>query len=81
MSLTGWASAGVREWPVKAFGVIPLPALLAVHAKIGFILGDWHADIVSWALLCLIGTHVSAVLYHRFIKRDAVLQRMLRSNH
>ena len=81
MSLTGWASASAREWPVKAFGVIRLPTLLAPHAKIGFVLGDWHADILSWVLLCLIGAHVSAVLYHRFVKRDAVLQRMLRSNH
>jgi len=79
MSLTGWASASAREWPVKAFGVIPLPALVAPHAKIGFVLGDRHAGILSWALLCLIGIHVSAALYHRFVKRDAVLQRMLPS--
>ena len=79
MSLAGWASSSAREWPVKAFGVIPLPALVASHAKIGFILGDWHADVLSWALLVLIGVHVAAALHHRFIKRDEVLQRMLPS--
>jgi cytochrome b561 len=81
MSLTGWASASAREWPVKAFGFIPLPALVAPHAKTGFVLGDRHGGILCWAFLALIGIHVTAALYHRFVKRDAVLQRMLPSLH
>ena len=77
--LTGLASASAREWPVRAFGFLRLPAIVAPHAKIGFKLGDLHADILSWALLGAIGLHVLAALYHRFIKRDAVLKRMLPS--
>ena len=77
MSLTGWASASAREWPVKAFGFIPLPALVAPEAKIGFVLGDRHGGLLCWLFLSLIGIHVIAALYHRFVKRDAVLQRML----
>ncbi len=77
MPLTGWASASARDWPVRAFGVIPLPALVAYKAKIGFRLGDVHADVIYWILLGLIAMHVGAALYHRFVKRDSVLSRML----
>ena len=79
MSLSGWAAAAARQWPVRAFGLFPLPAIVAPEAKIGFELGDIHADTLSWGLLGVIGLHVLAALYHRFIKRDAVLKRMLPS--
>ncbi len=77
--LTGLASAAAREWPVRAFGFITLPAIVAPHAKIGFKLGDLHSDILSWVLLGAIGLHVLAALYHRLINRDTVLRRMLPS--
>jgi len=77
MPITGWASASARNWPVRAFGLIPLPALVSYRAKIGFRLGDVHADVVYWILLGLIAMHVGAALYHRFVKRDSVLSRML----
>jgi cytochrome b561 len=77
--LTGLASASAREWPVRAFGLITLPAIVAPHAQIGFKLGDLHSDILSWVLVGAIGLHVLAALYHRFVKRDAVLKRMLPS--
>jgi cytochrome b561 len=79
MSLSGWAAAAARQWPVRAFGFVPLPAIVAPDAKIGFELGDIHADILSWVLLGVIGLHILAALYHRFIKHDAVLKRMLPS--
>ena len=77
--LSGWASASARQWAVRAFGFVPLPAIVAPEAKIGFELGDVHADILSWVLLGAIGLHILAALYHRFIKHDAVLKRMLPS--
>jgi cytochrome b561 len=77
MPLTGWASASARNWPIHAFGLIPLPALVSYRAKIGFRLGDVHADVLYWILLGLITLHVGAALYHRFARRDDVLSRML----
>lgn len=32
---------------------------------------------VGWLVILLVLTHVSAALYHYFIRRDNVLQRML----
>jgi len=77
--LSGWASASARQWPLRAFGFVPLPAIVAPEAKIGFELGDLHGDILSWVLLSVIGLHILAALYHRFIKHDAVVKRMLPS--
>lgn len=77
MPLAGWASASAHGYPVRAFGVLPLPALVPYRARSGFRLGDVHADVLYWILLALIAMHVGAALYHRFIKRDSVLERML----
>jgi cytochrome b561 len=79
VALSGLASAAARQWPVRAFGFLPLPAIVAPDAKIGFELGDLHADVLTWVLLGAIGLHILAALYHRFIKHDAVLKRMLPS--
>lgn len=75
--VTGWASASARAWAVRAFGVLPLPQILPAHARIGFRLGDVHGGILAWALLIVLGLHVLAALYHRFILRDTVVSRML----
>jgi cytochrome b561 len=77
LPISGWAASSVRGWPVTLFGLFELPALLPKGTSFGFKLGDLHADRLSWALLGLIGLHVLAALYHRFVKRDDVLQRML----
>ncbi len=77
MPLTGWASASARNWPVRAFGVLRLPALVPYRAHIGFRLGDVHADVIYWVLLGLITMHVGAALYHRVVKQDSILSRML----
>lgn len=77
MPLAGWASASAHGYAVRAFGVLSLPALVPYRAHIGFILGDVHADVLYWILLALIALHVGAALYHRFVKHDSVLSRML----
>jgi cytochrome b561 len=79
MSLSGLAAAAARQWPVRAFGFLRLPGIVAPEAKIGFELGDIHADSLTWVLLGVICLHILAALYHRFIKHDAVLKRMLPS--
>ena len=38
--------------------------------------GDVHT-FLAWMLVVLIGLHVAAALYHYFVRRDGVLQRML----
>jgi len=74
--LAGWANASARGWVVKLFGFIPYPPLSAVGSSFGHWLGDVHGWL-AWVLLGLIGIHIFAALFHRFILRDEVINRML----
>jgi len=39
-------------------------------------MGDIHSAL-AWVLLVLIGAHVGAALFHRFVLKDDVMQRMM----
>lgn len=38
-------------------------------------MGDVHSAL-AWVLLALIGMHIGAALFHRFVRKDNVLQRI-----
>lgn len=71
----GWISASAHDLPVKLFG-LPLPALAAPRAPWAREAGDIHGWSM-WVLLALAAVHALAALYHYFVRRDGVLQRML----
>ena len=74
--LLGWINASSRGWTVRLLGVLPYPALSEPGSAFGHEMGDVHG-ILAWVLLALISLHVVAALFHRFVLRDHVLQRML----
>jgi len=74
--LLGWANASSRGWAVKLAGLLSLPDLAPVGSAAGHAAGDIHG-VLAWVLFALICAHVAAALFHRFILRDGVLQRML----
>jgi cytochrome b561 len=76
MTVLGWMATNSRGWDVKLFGVIPFPALVPKGSKLGHQAGDIH-NILVYVLLGFIALHVAGALYHYFVKRDQVLQRML----
>ncbi|MFL9921793.1 cytochrome b [Paraburkholderia fungorum] len=74
--LLGWINASSRGWTVRLLGVVPYPALSEPGSTFGHEMGDVHG-ILAWVLFALIGLHVVAALFHRFVLKDHVLQRML----
>lgn len=76
MVVLGWAAANSRGWDVKMFGLVPLPAIADKGARWAHRAGDIH-DWLLYVLAALIGLHVAGALYHYYIERDRVLQRML----
>jgi len=72
----GWASASAHNIPVTVFGLFTLPAIAAPKARWALTAGDVHM-FAMWTLLALVGLHIAAALYHYFVRRDRVLQRML----
>jgi cytochrome b561 len=76
MTVLGWAAANARGWDVKLLGIVTLPALAPNGSRWGHEAGDIH-NILVYVLLGFIVLHVAGALYHYFIRRDEVLQRML----
>ena len=76
LPVLGWINASYRGFPVVMFG-LELPKPVATRAPAWRWTGDVHALLANYALLALVGLHVAAGLYHYFIRRDRVLQRML----
>lgn len=74
--LLGWINASSRGWTVRLLGVVPYPALSEPGSAFGHAMGDVHATL-AWVLFALIVLHVVAALFHRFVRKDHVLQRML----
>lgn len=76
MTFLGWAAADYHGWDIKLFGTMSLPVIAAPGAEWAHTAGDVHNSL-QWFLLALIALHVAAALYHYFVRRDQVLQRML----
>lgn len=72
----GWINASWRGMPIVMFGV-ELPKLVATRSAGWRWTGDVHSLLAYYAMLTVIGLHIVSGLYHYFIRRDRVLQRML----
>jgi cytochrome b561 len=75
-TITGWIFASERGWSISLFYAIPLPMLPTEGSELARSIGNWHGT-TEWALLLVIGAHVSAAMAHTFIFRDRIMQRML----
>ncbi len=76
MTILGWAATNSRGWDVKFLGLITFPQIAPNGSAWGHEAGDIH-NILVYVLLGFIVLHVAGALYHYFIKRDEVLQRMM----
>jgi cytochrome b561 len=73
--ITGMGRSLIRGAPFELF-IWQVPALFAPNDVIRHMFGEAH-EYGANALLALIGIHAGAALFHHFILRDGVLQRML----
>jgi cytochrome b561 len=74
MPLLGWL--GVSMYPaLDIFGLFSLPAIAPKSDLANQVFGLHKA--AAWVLIALVTLHISAALFHYFIRRDGVLQRML----
>jgi superoxide oxidase len=73
--ITGLGEVVFRGRPFTLF-IWQVPALLAPDASIRSLFLEAH-ELDAKALLVLIGLHAGAALFHGFVLRDGVLQRML----
>ena len=74
--ILGWAASGYFGYTPRWFGITVLPPIADGNMEWADTAGDIHG-LLTYVLLGLIGLHVAGALYHYFILRDRVLQRML----
>ncbi len=81
--LTGWASLSAYEgeFPIFFFGYEAMPRLVPQVAEDAFLNYEFFAEIHRWCWrvgAALLALHAGAALWHHFVARDGVLNRMLR---
>jgi cytochrome b561 len=78
-TVLGWAGTNAYGDPVSVFGLFDFPTIMGKDQP----LSD---QIIFWHLICgivigvIVALHIAGALYHRFVKHDRVLQRMLPEN-
>jgi cytochrome b561 len=76
MPVVGYIANSAYGAVTPFFGLFELPGITGKNEELAtrlFALHRW----VGWLVILLALTHVSAALYHHFIRRDAVLKRIL----
>jgi len=75
MPIIGFLATNAWGFPLSVFGVLPLPIPLGKNEEIAKILSllHWCGAITIILLIC---AHLAGVIYHTFIRRDGLLQRM-----
>jgi cytochrome b561 len=77
VAMLGWAHSGATARPYASwFGLFDVPQFTSTDRAAAHMYEDYHIY-GAYILLALIVLHVIAALYHRFIKRDGVLERMI----
>jgi cytochrome b561 len=75
MPVIGFLATNAWGFPLSVFGVLPLPAPIGKNEEIAKVLSFLH-----WCgaltILLLIAAHLAGVIYHTFVRRDGLLQRM-----
>lgn len=74
--IAGWAATSAFGAEMSVFGLFVLPPLVAKDRALADTLFEIH-EILAFALAAVFLVHAGAALYHRFVKRDGVLARML----
>jgi cytochrome b561 len=76
MPIVGYIANSASNTPTPFFGLFSLPPMIGQNEDLSKELFTFHRW-VGILVIILVLIHVSAALYHYFIRRDKVLQRML----
>ncbi|MDJ0389361.1 cytochrome b [Roseomonas sp. E05] len=73
--VVGLMTTNAWGFPLTAFGLIPIPSPIGPNEKWAPVLSSVH-DTIGLTLAALVALHVSAALWHHFVRRDDTLRRM-----
>lgn len=73
--ISGWMTLALRHVPVSFMGLFDLPVFYVNSHSFLLSLANMHGDFANILGIFALG-HVAAALWHHFILRDSVLERM-----
>jgi cytochrome b561 len=76
LPVIGFLATNAWGFPLSVFGVLPLPSPVGKDEELAKVLALLHR-IGALSIIALIGGHIAGALYHTFIRKDALLRRML----
>jgi cytochrome b561 len=78
VSIEGWALAGTFRRPLDSmFGLVTIrPLVTSADRALHESLESWHA-FLGWTLTALVVVHVAAAIWHKAVRKDDVMDRML----
>jgi cytochrome b561 len=76
MPIVGYIANSAYGAPTPFFGLFNVPPIIGKNEPLSELLFAGHR-FAGWLLIALVLMHVGAALFHYFIRRDNVLQRML----
>ena len=76
MLFSGWLMSSWAGYPVPFWGLANLALPLAHNTHYASIASTVHST-CAWFIITLIVLHITAVLWHTFVRRDNILTRML----
>lgn len=77
LPLLGWAMISAAGDPVMLSSSLQLPAILPANASLFALLRKAHG-FLAYLLFLTVLLHLAAALFHGWVRRDGVLQSMLR---
>lgn len=76
MPVSGWLYLSARGGDFNVLGWFDVPALTGKNRQAAVFFKDFHATL-AFLFIAAILAHIAGAFYHRFIKRDKVMDRML----
>lgn len=76
LPIAGYVASGAGGHDLPFFGLFQWPLVIPVEKSISKA-GDAAHYWLAWAAALAIGLHLAAVVWHRWIRRDEVLSRMI----
>jgi cytochrome b561 len=74
--LIGWVATSAYGAQISVFGLFTMPAIVEKNEELSKPLFFVH-ELIGLTIAGLLVMHIGAALFHYFIRRDGVLQRML----
>ena len=75
LPLVGWGMLSAGHYPIVMFGSVHLPPILPAIPKLFAILRKVHT-VLAYLLFVTFIAHLGTVLFHTFVVRDRLFQRM-----